>query len=133
MAMALILRMTQSCLAGRNPAPEVVMEFLKLSLILGSILALGCAEIAPVRLTFRESKLDSDGFVLQVHNTGDDHLACRMEAENEEKGQTTSHRFTLEPYEDIEIGILEIGWTFVHDEKVEVSCKDRMTVRAVVP
>jgi hypothetical protein len=109
------------------------MKALKLSLILGSMFILGCEDIAPVRLGFRESMLDPDGFVLQVHNTGDDHLACRMEAENEFLDEYTSHRFTLEPYEDIEIGILEAGWTFVSDETVEVHCKDRLSVRTVVP
>jgi hypothetical protein len=109
------------------------MKTLKFSLVLGSFFALGCGEIAPVQLTFRESKLDPDGFVLQVHNTGDDHLACRMEVENETKGESTSLSFTLDPYEDTEIGILEAGWSFAKDEQVEVSCKDRMTVQTVVP
>ena len=53
------------------------MKALRGSLVLGSSFVLGCEDIAPVRLTFRESMLDSDAFVLQVHNTGDDHLACR--------------------------------------------------------
>ena len=93
----------------------------------------GCNSCAPVEVTFRQSLLDEAGLVLQVHNTSDGHLSCVMEAENNLQKQSVSHSFSLAPYEDMELGIIETGWSFRTGESVVVKCEGKIPYTTTVP
>jgi hypothetical protein len=73
---------------------------------------------APLKWSFRPSKIT--GLVLQLQNTSDEHLSCKMWAVNKVQEETTRYSFNLSPYENTEIGVLECNWAFQTGETVDI-------------
>lgn len=87
----------------------------------------------PIKTTFRQSALDSSGLVLQVHNTGAGHLACKMFVKNKTSGSKADYVFHVSPYAMEEIGILEAGWSFNTGERVRIKTEGYWDITLSVP
>lgn len=64
--------------------------------------------------------MDRAGLVLQVHNTSDKSLSCKLIAHSEIANQTLSHIFSVGPNSTEEIGLVETNWTFKTGERVQI-------------
>jgi hypothetical protein len=82
--------------------------------ILAVAILTGCA--APVTTSFRNSLTDLHGYVLNVHNTSDKTLSCRVETDD----KSVSHDFQLSPNGDEDLGLLQIGRSFQRGEHGQV-------------
>ena len=84
----------------------------------------------PVELTWRPSAIS--GLVMQVHNVSRNNLSCALVVVNSTQGQHQNYSFSLEPYGQKEIGVLEARWSFEHGEwgniRVEGYAKQEFTV-----
>lgn len=89
-------------------------------MLVSTLLLAGCGKPAPIKTSFRQSALDSSGLVLQVQNTSDHRLSCKMTAKNKTLNQRVNYAFDLGPYASTEIGLLETDWTFKTGESVEI-------------
>jgi hypothetical protein len=72
----------------------------------------------PISLTFHENR-KGRGYIVQVHNTSQKHLAVLVELENPTLDQDVSAPVQLAPGELREIGQAQ-GWTFVSGETITV-------------
>lgn len=101
------------------------------------IVITGCGQSsappAPLKVGFRGSALDRAGLVLQVQNTSDKHLSCRMTAVNSVQAQRVNYSFDLAPYNSTEIGVLECGWSFKTGEGVAIQVEGHSPVSFPVP
>lgn len=77
-------------------------------------LLVGCQ--APVTTDFHRAMTDSNGFVLDVHNGSDKMLQCRVVTDDSK----VDHQFTVEPYGEEHIGLLQIGHSFKPGEHGEI-------------
>ena len=94
---------------------------ISLCVLTASLIFGGCGKPdAPLSFSFRGSAMDASGLVLQVQNTGDKHLSCRMWAVNSVQNQARDYSFDLGPYQKTEIGILECNWSFKTGEGVTI-------------
>ena len=93
----------------------------------------GCAPEPPLKVTFRQSVLDSDGLVLQVQNTSGKYLSCCMHAKNSLHSQSTSYAFDVGPHKTEEIGLFETSWTFKTGEKVTIEVEGHSSKSLTVP
>ena len=96
----------------------------------------GCSKAPPsppLKISFRGSSLDSNTLVLEVQNTSDKHLSCKMWALNKVQRQTTDYSFSVGPYKMTEIGILECGWMFQTGESVSISTEGFADLNFKVP
>jgi len=87
----------------------------------------------PLRYSFRPSKLDTAGLVLQLENPSQARLACKLDAWNKTFGQHREHTFHLGPRESIELGLLEMSWSFKTGETVEIRADGFDPVKFSVP
>jgi hypothetical protein len=71
---------------------------------------------APIDITWRPSAIPDNGLVMQVQNTGKGYLSCKMSVANLTQHQNQQYSFSLDPYKQQEIGILECSWKFEHGE-----------------
>jgi hypothetical protein len=95
-----------------------------------TLLVSGCSGHGPtatygsrmIRVTMRESAIDGKSGVLQLENISHhsvDHVHVR--GKNLDNGQSFRHTVgSLDQGEKVELGILEIGWTFIPNEEITV-------------
>jgi hypothetical protein len=72
----------------------------------------------PISLAYRENR-SGRGYIVQVHNTSQKHLAVLVELDNPTLDQQSSVPLQLAPGEIQEIGEAQ-GWTFVSGESIRV-------------
>ena len=104
-----------------------------LSLLLSLVLS-GCKPPqapAPLSTGFRKSALS--GLVLQVQNTSDKFLSCKLGALNDTQNQHVVYSFSIDPYKMKEIGIMECNWAFVHGEKILIQTEGYEDLYFTVP
>lgn len=120
----------------RQSGPDFLMLLLALVMLSNLI---GCdggfigKPAAPLRISWRPSLLDPDGLVLQVTNTSDHSLSCRLIAKNKTLNEAIVYTFELGPRDATEIGILEAGWSFRTGERVWIQVKGFATKSFYVP
>jgi hypothetical protein len=85
----------------------------------------------PITTSFRASAIS--GLVLQVQNTSDKYLSCKLSVLNETEQQNAVYSFSLDPYKMAEIGILEMNWTFMHGEKCLIKTEGYADLNFSVP
>ena len=100
--------------------------------VIGAIFASRKAS-APVQITCRRSGLDSCGIVLQIHNTRNHSLSCRVAMENKTLNEATSCNTDIGPWKTSEIGILEAGWSFKTGERVHIDVEGFQSFAFTVP
>ena len=115
-----------------------INDRLKVSFLLLAAICLGlCAcskkQPPPLRVSFRQSLLDSAGLVMQVQNTGDRSLACLMIAENKTLKQGNQHVFSVGPRANTEVGMMQTSWSFRSGETVELRVEGYSPFRFEVP
>ena len=76
----------------------------------------GCNELKdpPVSVTFRESLVK--GVVLQLHNLSNGRVVCSVYVKNDLKKTSKCCSFGIPPNEMVEVGLLEMNWTFEQGE-----------------
>jgi hypothetical protein len=85
----------------------------------------------PVSLTFQENRTGR-GYVVQVHNTSQKHLAVLIELKNPTFEQETTASLQLGPGELREIGEAQ-GWTFVSGETISVRQEGYQAASLTIP
>ena len=86
---------------------------------------------APLVITWRSSLIS--GLVMQVQNTSGKNLSCAMVVINSTQGQHRDYSFSLDPYKQQEIGIMECNWKFEHGEWVKVLVEGYADLKLTVP
>ena len=81
----------------------------------------GCDSLKdpPVSVTFRASLLK--GAVLQLHNRSDGRVVCDVHVASGSKNQAKCSSFGIPPNEMVEVGLLEMDWSFEVGEKGHVA------------
>ena len=87
----------------------------------------------PIQTSFRGSLLFTDGKVLQVRNTGSVKLVCCVEMVGVRGDQRRKYRFTVDPGEREEIGVLEGDWNVERNESVTLYTDGYTTLKFTVP
>lgn len=107
---------------SQRPAPQVAAEQVaeqpKEKLPAVSAPAPAPLPQLPISLTFHENR-KGRGYIVQVHNTSQKHLAVLVELKNLTLNQEITAPVQLAPGELREIGQAQ-GWTFVSGETVSV-------------
>ena len=117
-----------------------ISTFKSWGIVLGIFIPLLCLDLyfrakdrmppAPLDITWRTSALN--GLVMHVHNIGGNHLSGLMSVANLTLHQNQQYAFTLNPYAQQDIGIMECSWAFQHGEfgniKVEGFAEKEFTV-----
>ena len=88
---------------------------------------------APIRISWRPSKLDSNGEVMQVHNGSSEFLSCEMVVTNFIVQQGTNYQFDVGPNSMKEIGIVECGWSFKSGESIAIGTEGYANMFFKVP
>jgi len=123
---------------SKMPTWAVVLISVGAAAILGLMVlvvafSLILTKTSPVQTTWRQSALDPNGLVLQVRNTGDRHLSCRLDARNETTRQTVTHTFSVGPNQLTEVGLLEAGWSFKSAERGTIATEGFWDASFTVP
>ena len=81
----------------------------------------GCDNLKapPVSVTFRESLLK--GAVLQLHNCSDGRVVCNVHVKSRSKNQSKCSSFGIPPNDMVEVGLLEMDWSFEAGEQGHVA------------
>jgi hypothetical protein len=73
----------------------------------------------PIHVSMRQSALKSADGVLQIENRSDETLHLALVVNNLDNGQELKFRMApLSPHGSVELGMLELGWTFEPNEEV---------------
>ena len=81
----------------------------------------GPVSAPPISVTFRSSLLDWGNKVMQITNrSAGETLVLQVHVENKGMRQEASISKKVGPGETIELGILEMGWTFVKGETYSI-------------
>jgi hypothetical protein len=86
---------------------------------------------APVQTTWRPSAIN--GLVMQVQNTSDKYLSCKLTVVNLTEHQSQRYSYTLDPYKQTEIGLMECNWAFLHGESGRIEVEGYTTKEFTVP